>query len=74
MNGKCLVQNLVHKCIVSATPNFPKNEYISVLQRVIESKDFTTTKSRSRTKVIEMTLPFQAIYGTLERNTTFFQR
>ena len=51
-----------------------QNEYISVLQRVIGSKDFTTTKSRSRTKVIKMTLPFQAIYGTLKRNTKFFQR
>ena len=42
-----------------------------MLQRVIGSKDFTTTKSQSRTKVIEMTVPFQAIYGTLERNNIF---
>ena len=48
-----------------------QNEYISVLQRVIGSKDFTTTKRRSRTKVIQMTLPFQAIHGTLERNNVF---
>ena len=48
--------------------------YIYNLQRVIGSKDFATTKSRSRTKVIEMTQPFQAIYGALERNKTFFQR
>ena len=51
-----------------------QSEYISVLQRVIGSKDFTVTKSQSKAKVIEMTLPFQAIYGILERNTTFFQR
>ena len=25
-------------------------------------------------QVVEMTLPFQAIYGTLERNIMFFQR
>ena len=65
MNGKFQVQNVVYKCTVSAHPT-SQHEYISVLQRVIGSKDFRTTKSRSRTKVIEMTLHFQAIYGTLE--------
>ena len=30
MNGKCQVQNVVYKCTVSATPNFPKRVYFGV--------------------------------------------
>ena len=71
MDGKCQGQNVVYKCTVSEHPT-SQDEHISVLQRVVGSKDFTTTKIWLRTKVIEMTLPFQAIYRTLE--TTFFQR
>ena len=32
MNGKCQVQNLVYKCTVSATPNFPKRVYLGVAE------------------------------------------
>ena len=32
MNGKCQVQNVVYKCTVSATPNFPKRVYLGVAE------------------------------------------
>ena len=38
---------------------------------MIGSKEFTATKSESRTKVIEMTLPFQALCWILKRNNVF---
>ena len=74
MNGKCQVQNVVYKCNVCQPHPASQNEYILVLQKMIGSKEFTATKSESRTKVIEMTLPFQALCWILKRNTMFFQR
>ena len=32
MNGNCQVQNIVYKCTVSATPNFPKWVYLGVAE------------------------------------------
>ena len=32
MSGKCQVQNVVYKCIVSATHNFPNGIYLDVVE------------------------------------------
>ena len=57
MNGESQVQNVVLSALYQPHPT-SQNEYVSVLQRVIGGKDFATTKSQSRTKAIQMTLPF----------------
>ena len=50
MNGKCQVQNVVYKCTVSATPNFPKRVYLGVAegdwkQRFYNNKNSIKNKS-----------------------------
>ena len=50
MNGKCLVQNLVYKWNVLATPNFPKRVYLGVAvgdwkQRFYNHKNSIMNKS-----------------------------
>ena len=52
MNGKCPVQNVVHKCTVSATPNFAKRVYPGVAesdwnQRFYNHKKLIKSKSYS---------------------------
>ena len=45
MNGKCQVQNVVYKCTVSATPNFPKRVYLGVAEGDWKQRFYNHKKS-----------------------------
>ena len=45
MNGKCQVQNVIYKCTVSATPNFPKRVYLGVAEGFYNHKKSVKNKS-----------------------------
>ena len=44
MNGKCQVQNIVYKCTVSATPNFPKRVYLGVAEGNWKQRSYNAKK------------------------------
>ena len=69
---KCQVQNVVYKSTVSATPNFPKQVYLGVVEGDWKQRFYNHKKS-TKSKSYRNDTTFQAIYGTLERNTAFFQ-
>ena len=45
MNGKCHVQNVVYKCTVSATTNFPKRVYLGVAEGDWKQRFYNHKKS-----------------------------
>ena len=45
INGKCQVQNVVYKCIVSATSNFPKRVYLGVAEGDWKQRFYNHKKS-----------------------------
>ena len=45
MNGKCQVQNVVYKCTVLATPNFPKLVYLGVAEADWKQRFYNHKKS-----------------------------
>ena len=59
MNGKCQVQNVVYKCTMSATPNLPKQLYLSVA----ETKILQPQKVDQEQKLYELHYPFKLSMG-----------
>ena len=45
MNGKCQVQNVVYKCTVLATGNFPKRVYLGVAEGDLKQRFYNHKKS-----------------------------
>ena len=64
---------VVYKCTVSATLNFPEQVYLAVAEGDWKQR-FYNHKNSIKSESYRNDTPFQAIYGALERNTTFFQR
>ena len=59
MNGKCQVQNIVYKCTVLATPNFPERLYLSVK----ETKILQPQKVNQEQKLYKLHYPFKLSMG-----------